>query len=119
MTKPTNKVVLGKPNIADRTSKGITEAIEEILRGRITPPEEGLAGKEGILAVLARAADDPEFLRRLADNTHEALGEYYALTWEEKAALASGDIRKIEHWVGKLDERLAAWLWCRLCQEKW
>ena len=48
-----------------------------------------------------------------------ALAEYYTLTSEERAALASGDIKKIEDWVGKLDDRLATWLWCRLSQEKW
>lgn len=79
----------------------------------------GLAGKEAVLAVLERAAGEPEFLARLAENPHEALREYYALTVEERAALASGDIRKIERWVGKLEKRLATWLWCRLSQEKW
>ena len=81
--------------------------------------EEKLKGKEAILAVLARAADDSEFLARLAGNPAEALVEYYTLTQEELAALASGDIKKIESWVGKLDERHATWLWCRLSQEKW
>ena len=75
--------------------------------------------KEVILEVLARAADDSEFLAQLADNPGEALAEYYTLTQEELAALASGDIKKIEHWVGKLDKRHATWLWCRLSQEKW
>ena len=41
------------------------------------------------------------------------------LTEEERAALATGDIRKIESWVGKLDERLKTWLIARLSQEKW
>ena len=81
--------------------------------------EEQLKGREAILAVLARAADDSKFLARLADNPHEALSEYYTLTSEELAALASGDIKKIESWVGKLDQRHATWLWCRLSQEKW
>jgi hypothetical protein len=31
----------------------------------------------------------------------------------------SGDIRKIESWLGKLDERLKTWLMLRLSQEKW
>ena len=48
----------------------------------------------------------------------EALKEY-DLTPEEKMAIASGDIRKIESWVGKLDERLKKWLIARLAQEKW
>ena len=70
-----------------------------------------------LLAVLGRAADDSEFLARLAEDPHEALKEYYTLSSEERAALASGDIRKIEAWVGKLDKKLATWLWCRLSQE--
>ena len=91
-------------------------AIEE--RKPITH-EEKLKGKGAILAVLARAADDSEFLARLADNPAEALTEYYTLTQEELAALASGDIKKIESWCGKLDKKHATWLWCRLSQEKW
>ena len=81
--------------------------------------EEKLKGREAILAVLARAADDSEFLARLADNPAEALTEYYTLTQEELAALASGDIKKIEDWCGELDKRHATYLWCRLSQEKW
>jgi len=81
--------------------------------------EERLKGKKAILAILARAADDSQFLARLADNPSEALSEYYALTQEEVAALVSGDIKKIEGWLGKLDKRHATWLWCRLSQEKW
>jgi hypothetical protein len=76
-------------------------------------------GKEDVLAVLKRAATESEFLARLADDPHEALKEYYSLTSEERAALASGDIKKIESWVGKLDKELATWLWCRLSQEKY
>ncbi|MFH1382790.1 MAG: Os1348 family NHLP clan protein [Chloroflexota bacterium] len=75
--------------------------------------------KEIILEVLARAADDGEFLARLADNPGQTLAEYYTLTPVELAALASGDIKKIEEWVGKLDKRHATWLWNRLSQEKW
>jgi len=113
------KEVVKTAKAANTTSEGITKAIHEILGERTAPPEGSAAVKEAILAVLARAADEPDFLRSLADNPHETLREYYALTWEERAALASGDIQKIESWVGKLDKRLATWLWCRLCQEKW
>ena len=81
--------------------------------------EERLKGREAILQVLARAADDSEFLARLADNPGEVLSEYYTLNHEEMAALVSGDIKKIESWLGKLDKRHATWLWCRLSQEKW
>ena len=76
-------------------------------------------GRKELLAVLKRAAKESEFLARLAEDPHEALKEYYSLTSEERAALASGDIKKIESWVGKLDEELATWLWCRLSQEKY
>ena len=75
--------------------------------------------RETILTILARAADDSEFLAWLAEDPAEALSEYYTLTAEELAALASGDIKKIEGWLGKLDKRHATWLWCRLSQEKW
>ena len=81
--------------------------------------EQKLKGREAILAVLARAADDSQFLAHLAENPTEALSGYYTLTQEEVAALVSGDIKKIESWVGKLDKRHATWLWCRLSQEKW
>ena len=42
----------------------------------------------------------------------------YGLSQEERAALASGDIRWIEKNTGKLDERLMTWLNFRLQQEK-
>ena len=101
----------------------ISEMIEELERDmltEVTPRVEKKtpSGKEAILEILARAADDHKFLARLADDAAEVLEEYN-LTWEEKAALASGDIRRIESWVGKLDKRLSTWLWCRLQQEKW
>jgi len=105
--------------LVDRPIEEIMKEVEEMVKGRTAVRKEGLTGKEALLGVLARAADEPKFLRRMADNPHEALKEYYTLTTEEKAALAGGDIKKIESWVGKLDERLATWLWCRLSQEKW
>jgi len=77
-----------------------------------------LRQERGVIAVLRRAATESDFWP-LAENPHEALKEYYSLTSEEAAALASGDIKKIESWVGKLDEKLATWLWSRLAQEKW
>ena len=90
-----------------------------IEKGKPITNEERLRRRERILAVLARAADDSQFLARLADEPSEALSEYYTLTQEEIAALVSGDIKKIESWLGKLDKRHATWLWCRLSQEKW
>jgi len=82
-------------------------------------PKERAKRREAILEVLARAAEDSEFLAKLAENPEEALAGYYTLTQEEVAALVSGDIKKIEGWLGKLDKKHATWLWCRLQQEKW
>ena len=105
--------------VVSKANERVVKTIEELLEELTGHAEEALAGKEAVLAILARAADEPKFLSRLAGDPQEALKEYYGLTWEERAALASGDIKKIEGWVGKLDERLATWLWCRLSQEKW
>ncbi|MBE0480938.1 MAG: formate dehydrogenase subunit alpha [Dehalococcoidia bacterium] len=81
-------------------------------------PEFKVSAVRAVLAVLDRAAQDNAFFARLAANPAEALKEY-DLTAEEKAAILSGDIRKIESWVGKLDERLKKWLIARLQQESW
>ncbi len=80
--------------------------------------EKSSSGKEAILEILGRAADDHKFLARLADNPANVL-KNYNLTSEEWAAVASGDIKRIEAWCGKLDKRLSTWIWCRLQQEKW
>ena len=95
------------------------QTILETMKPHVIAREERARGREAILKILARAADDSQFLAQLADNPAEALSEYYTLTQEEVAALVSGDIKKIESWVGKLDKRHATWLWCRLTQEKW
>ncbi len=82
-------------------------------------PEYKVSAVRAVLAVLDRAAQDNDFFAWLADNPSEALKEY-DLNPEERAAIVSGDIRKIESWVGKkLDERLRKWLIARLQQEKW
>jgi hypothetical protein len=122
----TFKIEKVKKEVTQKMAKqvrGRTEETGETLEGLISAPtvapKQGLAGRWAVLSVLARAADEPEFMASLADNSHEALKEYYTLTQEEKAALASGDIQKIESWVGKLDKRLSTWLLHRLSQEKW
>lgn len=80
--------------------------------------ESSSSGKEAILEILGRAADDHKFLARLADNPANVLKDY-DLTSEEWAAVASGDVKRIEAWCGKLDKRLSTWINCRLQQEKW
>ena len=108
--------------MAERVHKKVeegTENLEKLISAPTVVPKQGLTGRWAVLSVLARAADEPDFMTRLAEDPHEALKEYYTLTQEEKAALASGDIKKIESWVGKLDKRLSTWLLFRLSQEKW
>ena len=75
-------------------------------------------GKKALLTVLSRASTDTDFMMRLSKNPDEALQEY-ELTNEEKAALASGDIKWIESKLGTLAEPLRTWLNARLAQEKW
>ena len=84
-------------------------------RGGIRP----IVGPDELLAVLERAATEPEFMTRLADSPEEALEQYLSLTQEERAAVASGDTVRIESWVGELDPRLLTWPTARLAQEKW
>jgi hypothetical protein len=98
----------------------VLNELEKDLSGRnIEIKKEGApTGKDAILQILGRAADDQKFLARLAEDPAKVLKEYN-LTSEERAALASGDLRRIERWVGKLDKRLSTWIWCRLQQEKW
>ncbi len=98
----------------------VLDELERDLISREVGPKEKKApsNKDAILKVLARAADDHKFLARLAEDADKVLKEY-ELTSEERAALASGDLRRIESWVGKLDKRLSTWIWCRLQQEKW
>ena len=89
---------------------------------------EGLKGREAILAVLNRIAEEDGFLEQLTNNPDEAL-RGYVLTKEELDALVNADIQKIEGWLSrldmkkveawlnrlnqKLDPQLAAWLWRR------
>ncbi len=79
---------------------------------------KALSGREAILEILSRAADDHKFLARLAEDPHKVLTEYN-LTTEERTALARGDVGKIEAWVGQLDGRLNTWFRVRLTRERW
>ena len=60
------------------------EELEKDLPAKVAQVEgrKASAGKEAILEVLARAADDPKFLARLAENPSKVLQEY-GLTSEE------------------------------------
>ncbi len=94
------------------TKSEIMRSVDYIL-GQKTP-----AGKEAILDILERAAVDTDFMAQLAEKPNEALRDY-GLTYDEKAAIDSGDIRQIEEWVGKLTPQQSKWLQARLQQERW
>jgi len=82
-------------------------------------PEFKVSSVKATLAVLERAAADNAFLAALAENPMDAL-KSYDLTTELRAALAAGDVKAIETWLGySLDERLLTWIKARLAQEKW
>lgn len=74
--------------------------------------------RKEIIRVLERAAQDDHFIALLTHHGHAAL-QSYDLSWQEKAALLSGDIRWIEAHLGRTSPRLRTWLECRLEQERW
>jgi hypothetical protein len=85
---------------------------------RVRPGYGRNVHRKEILQVLERAARDNRFIAQLTHHGYEAL-QSYDLSWQEKAALLSGDIRWIEARLGKLSARQRTWLDCRLQQEKW
>ena len=92
--------------------------LDELLRTCLDKGDAFDTGGKALLTVLGKAKDDSNFMARLGENPGEAL-KHYDLTFEERAALSSGDIRWIESKIGVLDEPLRTWLTARLAQEKW
>jgi len=93
-----------------------------VISGTATRPTkstiDATTEREQILAVLARAADDPSYIAELTYGPSAAL-ESYELSQAARGALACGDVRWIEARVGKLDAHMRTWLDCRLQQEIW
>jgi len=106
-------------SVSGTLSETVRAQLEELIRAKSEqPPALVDEGAKALLTVLSRASTDSDFLARLSQNPEEALQEY-RLTNEEKAALASGDIKWIESKLGTLREPLRMWLNARLAQEKW
>jgi len=105
-------------SVPSQLTEPIRAQITALIRAKLEDPVLLDTGGKAILTVLGRARDDSSFLARLAEDPEQALKDY-ELTSEEKAALASGDIRWIESKLGTLDEPLRTWLTARLAQEKW
>jgi len=115
---PLRQVRVEEP-VTPTLTETVSLQIEELIRNKLEEPALLDRGGKALLAVLAKARDDGDFLARLAENPADALKDYDNLTAEEKAALSSGDIRWIESKLGVLDEPLRTWLNARLAQEKW
>ena len=102
----------------------LSAIIEKALESRKEAPSESEAvepimiHKDAVMAVLNRAAEDTGFIAELSEEGSEAL-KGYPLSWEEKAALVSGDRAWLEARFGKLNEKQRTWLECRLGQERW
>jgi formate/nitrite transporter len=113
-------LVPAKPveSVPSQLAEPIRAQIAELICNKLKEPAALDTGGKAILTVLGKARDDSSFLARLAEDPEQALKDY-DLTSEEKAALASGDIRWIESKLGTLDEPLRTWLAARLAQEKW
>jgi formate dehydrogenase alpha subunit len=111
---PTNRLISSKPETLDPVTKTPAYKTCPVNIRKL----DRVSSVTAILAVLYRASQDNDYLARLSADSEEALAEYH-LADGEKAAIASGDIKKIERLVGKLDERLKKWLIARLSQEKW
>jgi formate dehydrogenase alpha subunit len=111
---PTNQLISSSPETLDPVTKTPAYKTCPVKIKKL----DRVSSVTAILAVLYRASQDNAFLAELSTNPEEALAEYN-LTDEEKAAIDSGDVRRIEALVGKLDERLKKWLTARLAQEKW
>ena len=105
-------------SVPSQLAEPIRAQIAELICNKLKEPAALDTGGKAILTVLGKARDDSSFLARLAEDPEQALKDY-DLTSEEKAALASGDIRWIESKLGTLDEPLRTWLAARLAQEKW
>ena len=99
-------------------SEVVRAQLDELLRIKLEEPLALDSSGKALLEVLSKAKDDDCFLASLAENPAEVL-KGYDLTPQEKAALASGDIRWIESKLGALEEPLKSWLNARLAQEKW
>ena len=106
-------------HVRSEVSRGTSEGFGALAT---TIPKRKKPTKEcaEIIAVLDRAACDPDFIAQLTYSPDAAL-KGYNLSHAAKAALESGDVRWIESCVGKgnLDARLRTWLECRLEGEIW
>jgi predicted molibdopterin-dependent oxidoreductase YjgC len=110
---PTNELISSRPETLDPVTG--TPAYKNCpVKVSKCQPENNAAV---MVSVLYRASQDSAFMSQIARDPAAAL-QGYNLNDEEKAAVISGEVRKIEPLAGKLDERLKIWLMARQAQKK-
>ena len=91
---------------------------EEVLQRVESKEEQRLIQKEEVIRVLERTMTDEHFWRDLMERGSHVL-DYYRLSSEAKAAIASGDLSWIEKNVGPLSRKQLAFVRKRLEREAW
>jgi hypothetical protein len=81
--------------------------------------EEKQEKRKAILAALAKASDGSDLFNNTPVRPPGQPQDYYTLSHEEMEALVSGDMAKIEAWVGNMDKNHAARLLHWLIKERW
>ncbi len=81
--------------------------------------EEKQEKRKAILAALAKASEDSDFIGTAQNLTPRELQDYYTLSRDEMEALINGDMAKIEAWVSNMDKNHAARLLHWLLKERW
>jgi formate dehydrogenase alpha subunit len=102
---PTNRLISSRPDTLDPVTKTPAYKTCPVSVRKLETADPPAA----MLAALHRASRDSAFRARLSHDLDEALAAY-SLGAEEKQAVASLDVDRIETYTGRLDERLRQWL---------
>jgi hypothetical protein len=110
---PTNELISADPKTLDPVTG--TPAYKTCpVKISQCPPENNIAA---MISALYRAYQDSAFTAQLARDPAAAL-KGYNLKDEERSAIASGDVKKIETLTGRLEEHIRVWLTARQARKK-
>ncbi len=93
-------------------------ASEDVIRKVEEKEVEKLIQKQEVEKVLSRTLDDDAFWSCLMEGDTTVLNSY-RLSWEARAAIASGDLQWIKKHIGNLPEDQLAFIFSRLEREAW
>ncbi len=110
---PTNELISSRPETLDPVTGTPAYKTCPVKVNKCEP----VSGTEAMVSILYRSSQDSVFTAQLTRDPATTLKEYN-LKEKERAAIASGDVEKIEALTGRLDERLRVWLMARQAQEK-